>query len=148
MDSANSLSEFFSTLRDTRAMDFSTDSVEHPAMDLHILANSSNAWLDSSIYENSDKTVAQVVTALLKIFVENASSKSSLYFVLNLVHTLLPQPNNLPQNKYYLMKLINSVLPNDGNLIQNFRVCEDCSYYCSYFWRNFERNVLRILQGK
>ena len=83
------------------------------------------------VYEGSDLSVGECIDKLLlldRYFLENCTTKKSLYNVFEIAHEIMPKPNYLPKNKYSIMKFIDKIMTK-CRVTKKDRICEDCSQY-------------------
>ena len=119
----------------SRSRDSQTSSANHSdneaaqSVDSDMIQTSSEASLDRSsaesvnyLYENSDITVDEAILRVLKVYVKNRWTKTSLDSTVKLMRGLLPKHNNMPTSGDMLLKRLHEVAPFQE---------EKEHYYCS-----------------
>lgn len=62
--------------------------------------------VDQLLYDGTDMTVCHAVSSLMDLYVEQKLTKVTLERISNLLHRVLPTPNNMPKTLYQLFKFV------------------------------------------
>ncbi|KAL7295964.1 hypothetical protein TKK_0003487 [Trichogramma kaykai] len=106
------------------------------------------SWIHQRMYPTGDLTVGEAIQEIMDFFIATSLTKIGLERLIQLLHVLLPQPNNLPKSQYRFLKLLYSLLPSDSDLIRKHQICEDCFYYLGCLSNQIPKKICEQCKGK